>query len=147
MVRVLSEYDDLHLVDWRAVERREDQLPRGIDPAALIFGPDESRQFREVRAVELRLQELPPRLVDSHFHFVLPLPFASLLTLYHFSDLPCGIFVFVVVFCGIIMDMKTLANTPGAARLAILGVSVGLAALSRADETDWNGTFGYRMNF
>ena len=41
--------------------------------------------------------------------------------------------------------MKTNAKATGAMRLAVLGVSVGLAALSQADETDWfNVTFdGY----
>ncbi len=43
------------------------------------------------------------------------------------------------------MDMKTNAKATGAMRLAVLGVSVGLAALLRAYETDWfNVTFdGY----
>ncbi len=68
VVGILPEDDDLDLVERRTVERLEDEATRWVDDALCVGRAHKARQFREIRAVELVLQHLPPRFVDFHVH-------------------------------------------------------------------------------
>ncbi len=70
VVGILSDDDDLDLVERRAVERREDFPGGRINGPAPIGILDERRQVREIGLLEFSGENVFPSLFDFHFHGV-----------------------------------------------------------------------------
>ena len=68
MVGVLSEDNDLRLVERREVERSENVFRCGKAIARRVFVFYEGREFFEIRRLEFRFQSFVPGVVDSYGH-------------------------------------------------------------------------------
>ena len=67
-VRVLPEYDNLHLVKRTDIKNVKDTGARRQHMGMGIFVPHESGEPFEIRLVKLFLQAQPPAFFNFHFH-------------------------------------------------------------------------------